>query len=741
MDCGGPGCPTCGTGAMCDGATDCTSGVCTSGACVAAMCPDGVLNGTETDVDCGGPGCPTCDTGDMCDGAADCTSGVCTSGACVAAMCPDGVLNGTETDVDCGGPGCPDCTQGQMCDGDGDCATDGCVGGVCVVGPTAGFTVSPMSGSTPLMVGVSSTATAGDSAITTTEYDYGEGGGFVTATSHDYASAGSYTITQRVTDANGFTDTTTQMVTASTPACLLSATDKSPDSEAMLTPEMLGVEFWTLAISGVRSDCSIAPGSGVFYYEGTIAPYDCDPAEAPEGCYVTPYELMNFGVATSTSPLSETPGSNTTSFGIETSGSIFYEGMYLGGVPRDSTETYGFVVDYRGANPIVHLITNEYGSPAVVHSQTMTGVTTDVYAMIAGARRKVGVEAQVNFGNDTNNHPFDFDPVAALNAAGLTDEASALVLGFGATNSQPINALPTLTVSSDVSVPLGTPVMLTGSATDAEDGDLTAGIYWEDLSTVYGSRTDGMGATFNFTPTQLGLHPVRATVIDSDGGRRFATVRVTVTGTLPQFDPVQLVNDTMEDPNVGSGIMTDGLGAKWTIADKMAIRANQGLYGEFWYFEVTRNTGPVNQGAGLVIWEGDLDPYSADNVPPSMSINTSGGVWQNIIYYQSYDTSNTNYGFAVDYRGENPVVYVIMGDAVVSQWTMVDTFVPVHPMLYGNPTGDPAMYDEVANFGATAFTQDPCTALTNHIPFSDLTAGDIAAFEVGWGDANSASCP
>jgi len=177
------------------------------------------------------------------------------------------------------------------------------------------------------------------------------------------------------------------------------------------------------------------------------------------------------------------------------------------------------------------------------------------------------------------------------------------------------------------------------------------------------------------------------------------------------------------------------------VADKMGIRANQGLYGEFWYFEVTRNTGNVNQGSGLVIWEGDLDPYSADNVPPSMSINTSGGVWQNIIYYQSYDLSNTNYGFAVDYRGESPTVYVIMGDEVVSQWTMVDTFVPVHPMLYGNPTGDPATYDEVANFGATAFTQDPCTALTNFIPFSDLDASDVAAFEVGWGDANSASCP
>ncbi|NIR38399.1 MAG: hypothetical protein GWN73_21970, partial [Actinobacteria bacterium] len=80
--------------------------------------------------------------------------------------------------------------------------------------------------------------------------------------------------------------------------------------------------------------------------------------------------------------------------------------------------------------------------------------------------------------------------------------------------------------------------------------DLTAGIYWEDMATVYGSRTDGMGGSFSFTPTQIGLHPIRATVIDSDGGRRQAVVRVSVTGTLTQYDPVELVNDPLEDPNV-----------------------------------------------------------------------------------------------------------------------------------------------------------------------------------------------
>jgi len=738
VDCGGPDCPACANGQSCAAPGDCESRVCDAGACVGAMCNDGVTNGTETDEDCGGPDCPGCGAGASCDAPGDCASGVCAGGSCVTATCSDGVWNGAEADVDCGGPDCSGCARGDGCDGPSDCATDGCVGGVCVVGPAGGFTVTPTEGEAPLVVSVSSTATAGDSAIASTEYDYGEGDGFETAMSHSYGGAGTFTITQRVTDASGFIATATRTVEVSPPSCSLSATDKSPDGDLTLTPDLLGAEFWTLNVAGVRSECSITPGSGVFYYEGTLAPHECERSEAPEGCYRTPYGLLNFGVATSAAALNQVPGTNDQSFGIETGGSIFFDGAYLGEVAPDSTETYGFVVDYRGTNPVVHLITNEYGTPAVVHSQPMTGITGDVFAMVGGARRKVGVEASLNFGNDLTNEPFDFDPVAALNAADLTAEASALVLGFGVSNTPPANGQPTLVMPGDMSVSLGTPVVLSGSASDPEDGDLTAGIYWEDMATVYGSRTDALGGSFTFTPTQIGLHPVRATVVDSDGGRRQAVVRVSVTGALTQYDPVQLVNDTAEDPNVGSGIVTDGLSVRWTTGDHMGIRANQGLYGEFWYFEVTRKGGMVNQGAGLAIWEGDLDPYSADDVPPSMSINTVGGVWQNIIYYDAYDTSNSTYGFAVDYRGENPTVYVVIGGDVVAEWTMVDTFVPVHPMLYGNPTGEGLPFDETANFGATAFIQDPCAALASW----GMAAADVQALELGWGDANtSTSCP
>ncbi|MBI5509046.1 MAG: fibro-slime domain-containing protein [Deltaproteobacteria bacterium] len=135
LDCGGGGCPQCGTGATCRSASDCQSGVCPAGTCLAPRCvpPDAVRNGTETDTDCGGPACPECVDGQGCDVGTDCTSGVCTVLVCQAPKCTpaDGVKNGTETDVDCGGATCPKCAATKVCAVAGDCLSGVCTGFVC----------------------------------------------------------------------------------------------------------------------------------------------------------------------------------------------------------------------------------------------------------------------------------------------------------------------------------------------------------------------------------------------------------------------------------------------------------------------------------------------------------------------------------------------------------------------------------------------------------------------------------
>ena len=107
-------------------------------------------------------------------------------------------------------------------------------------------------------------------------------------------------------------------------------------------------------------------------------------------------------------------------------------------------------------------------------------------------------------------------------------------------------------------------------------------------------------------------------------------MRVTVTGTSPVYDPVRLV----PDPLTGDGIVLtpDGLGAHFTSNAKMAIRANQGLYRGFQYFEFHRELAPANVGGGVVIGDGDLDPYGPRDIPPSCSVNALGSTWRELMF-------------------------------------------------------------------------------------------------------------
>ncbi len=737
VDCGGS-CAPCESGSACGTPDDCISGVCTGGSCRAPGCGDGVRNGSETDIDCGGS-CSPCVDGLGCGMPSDCISRRCVGGACATPTCEDGVQNGTESDTDCGGSTCDGCPPLDACRVPSDCDADACVDNVCVDGPTASFTISPSSGSAPLMTSVVSSAAAGTGTITSVTYEYGTGSGFVSATSHTFTGSGGFTVRQRVLDSNGLSDIATRNVVVGGGGfnCFLSETDKSPDSIYTLTSDRLAVVAHTLDQGGARSECSVGPLSGVWYMEASIEPWECDRDTSELGCYPTPRGLMNVGLAPGSLSLDGFIG-GAGSVGVGTSGSIFSDDEYRGGFDSQSTTTYGFIIDYRSSSPRVLVIADsEWEGPSRIVFDEPIATGAELFAMVGGPRRKVGPQVQFNFGNDTRQRPFHYDPHAVLEtyepAAGMADE---LVLGFGGTFASPENAPPILSAPAALSASIGSPVMLSANATDAEDGDVTASIQWEDVAETYGERTTGSGGSFVFTPTQPGLHPIRVTAYDRNGQRTQRVVEVQVNGILPTYPTVEMVN-TSADPRRGTGVnvSADGLSVQWAIDDKMGLRANEGNLHEFWYFEVERLGGEVNQGAGLVIWDGDLNPYRAENVPPSMSINTSGGIWQNIIYLEPYDTSGTTvYGFAVDYRGINPIVYVIMNDELVHTYTMPDVFVPVHPMLYGNATPDSIPYDETIRF--SGFTYDPCAVLeASDIPVS-------GALEPGWGQVNTGTaCP
>ncbi|MCB9616842.1 MAG: hypothetical protein H6722_30785 [Sandaracinus sp.] len=289
---------------------------------------------------------------------------------------------------------------------------------------------------------------------------------------------------------------------------------------------------------------------------------------------------------------------------------------------------------------------------------------------------------------------------------------------------------PILTIPADVTIPFGTPVMLTALATDDDEGSLTSDIEWADLATNHFAPVGTVGGAFAFTPNAIGRHPVRVRVQDAYGVMVEDEVLVTVTGSVTQHDPVQMIIE----PGTGRGITlrADQLAMRYSEGPKWSVLSNQALYGEFWYFEAHRLSSQFYfTGVGLTVHDGDFDPYHFEDPPWSMSINTGGDTWRNLISRSTWTNTNDRYGFAVDYRGPNPIVHVIIGGVLQSTQVMDDTWVPVHPFAYGGPALSSAPdFDMEVNFGATPFFYDPVAILS--------AAGvDASALEVGWGDANT----
>jgi PKD repeat protein len=593
-------------------------------------------------------------------------------------------------------------------------ALDACAG----CAPTAAFQLSATTGGAPLAAMAISDARPGAAPIVETIYDWGEGDGPTNVAFHRYGKPGSYTVRQRVRDASGKSAEASAVVTvmpSSFVPATFSSTDRSPC--IAVSPSGFEVELTNWGPCGVRSDVSIAPQSGVFYFEVER---------------LTPqWRGGGIGVATREASLMEQVGASAQSMGVLAWGPVRSAGgVCTGSDVSSSAHHLGFVVDYRAATPVIHVLqANEGAAPTLRASCTMA-VSAPLHLFYSGDRSRVGHELQLNSGADTTNAPFLFsatDVRAALTAQGDPAAASALVMGFGATRAGPLDTPPSLTVPPDLSVPLGQSVTLEGQAVDAEDGPIHGHISWRDLAAQHHAPVTGKGKTFTFTPTTLGIHPVVAQVEDADGVASEKTVRVKVTGTLPQANPVVLTPDALTGP--GITVSPDGLSVSFNGTGKDGIRANQGLYGRFWYFEVHRDSPIRNMGMGLVIANGALNPYDPPNVPWSCSLNVMRGFWVNLIEAGDWTKSplDIDYGFAVDYRGDHPIVYIIIRGELQGRLVLDQVWEPLYPMVYGNPPDAPVPFpDMTLNFGTKPFAQDPRTILS--------AAGvDVSALELGWG--------
>jgi hypothetical protein len=488
----------------------------------------------------------------------------------------------------------------------------------------------------------------------------------------------------------------------------LSATDKG---DVQLAPDRLGVVILSLTSEGVRSERAIAPGSGVFYFEGRRQVVSRN---------------LYFGVATAAAMRDGTPSQTDQALAADSGGAVRYAGNVVGSFDEASTD-FGFVVDYRGARPVVSVVALSGGAPRIV-STTELAVTTPLHAYVGGLRAAPEVQQTVNLGNDVVNVPFAYDPAALLRAAGNAAAADALVLGLGDSYAGAPSQPPALTVNAAAtSVPLGATVTLTGSAVDPEEGDLTARLRWEDLASPHlGGRVRGEGGSFSFVADALGVHEIRASVTDGAGKTTTKAIPITVTGAVPIVAQVRLE----PHPRMGTGVVLspDGLGARFTAAQKSAVRANQGLMGGFQYFEISRQIEPAGAGGGVVIAGGNLDPYGTPDIPPSASINVQGSVWYNLAHQRAFAPEATHYGFAVDYRGPFPIVHVVVSGAIVETIRMTDVTVPIYPMLYGNQTRPLTATgpDLTINFGTAPFQYDP-------VPLLAAKGVDVSGFQRGWG--------
>lgn len=232
---------------------------------------------------------------------------------------------------------------------------------------------------------------------------------------------------------------------------------------------------------------------------------------------------------------------------------------------------------------------------------------------------------------------------------------------------------------------------------------------------------------------------------------------------------------------------------------KRAIRANGGIkQGEFRYFEVFRllqnyPSFAPNLGQGLITPQGKIDPYCCvassagaslpdpiddgkGRTPPSMSVNSLGSVWNQLVGQGNYATLvNFHTGFAVDYRGATPIVYVFLAannfrgtvwhsssntysnlvtdnqrdvitnpnqaqlftrfgvsnseDINVATWDDNNAGEPVIPFVYGHPVSDNDPGVEI-NFGLKRFHYDISSVV---IPLLNGAGVDTTGFQPGVG--------
>ena len=115
---------------------------------------------------------------------------------------------------------------------------------------------------------------------------------------------------------------------------------------------------------------------------------------------------------------------------------------------------------------------------------------------------------------------------------GLGDQLSIATAYPGTTTSPTTNDPPVVDISSPTdgsTSDSGTTINFAGTASDTEDGDLTASLVW--ISDLDGQI--GTGGSFSTTELSVGTHTITASVTDTGGKTGSAQISITVKSTSP----------------------------------------------------------------------------------------------------------------------------------------------------------------------------------------------------------------
>ncbi len=133
--------------------------------------------------------------------------------------------------------------------------------------------------------------------------------------------------------------------------------------------------------------------------------------------------------------------------------------------------------------------------------------------------------------------------------------------GGGGGNTPPVVAITAPANGS--SFASGTSVTFTGTANDAQDGNLSAGLAW--TSSINGAI--GSGASFSTSALSVGSHTITASVTDSGGLPGSAAITVNITSTTPvtvTFTSIAAedgrIPESGENTNVGGTANSNGTG-------------------------------------------------------------------------------------------------------------------------------------------------------------------------------------